>query len=142
MNYIRTGRDSKQLNFLGCSAIEKFSVADGNTHYSAKDGVLFYRPDGTINGITYYSFHYPPAKTDTYFEMIDKPMILSDSFCGNPYIETVKFSDKVYFDKIEKLRGTASSPDSLKKIVLAESPVWYAGSKLSEMGIKVEIVSE
>lgn len=140
LKYINTGRDSKQYNFLGCTALEKFSVADGNNYYSAKDGVLYYRPDGTMNGVTYYSFHYPPAKKDKYFETIDQPIIVSHTFYGNPYIETIKLS-KVYFQDVTQLRGNASSPVNLKKIILKAEPQWYYTQKLKEYGIEYEITS-
>jgi len=141
INSINTGRDNKQFNFTGCTSLEKFSVAEGNNRFSVKDGVLFYRPDGTINGVIYYSFHYPPAKSDKYFKMIDQPVIENNSFHGNPYIETVQFVDKCYFTDVSDITGNVASPTGLKKMIFSEDPGWYYRSKLSDCGIKIEVIS-
>lgn len=79
-------------NFLGCNNLSSFTVDSGNTKLFAKDGVL-YTGSATVNGVAYKSFFYPPAKTDANFTFVDDYNLAMDgySFCGNPYLKTVKF---------------------------------------------------
>ncbi len=93
-----------------------------------------------MNGIEYYSFHYPPAKTDSYFEMIDKPLIISGSFHGNPYLETLKFFNDVSPSNFGLKNGSETSLKNIKKVIFKKPPRSY--SKLIEQGIAVEVVSE
>lgn len=142
LKYINTGNNGKQYNFVGCTALKEFSVADGNKYYTANDGVLYFRNGSTMNGIEYATFHYPPAKTDAYFEFADQPVIVAYNFYGNPYLETVKFNNSVYFSDIGLLHGNSASPKNLKKIIFKEMPGWYYTNKLAEYGITVEAATE
>lgn len=142
LKYINTGKNSAQFNFLGCTALKEFSVSDGNKYYTVNDGVLYFRNGSTINGTEYAMFHYPPAKTDSFFEFADQPVIVTHNFYGNPYLETVKFNNAVYFSDIGILHGNSASPKNLKKIIFKVMPGWYYTNKLAEYGITVEEATE
>ena len=79
-------------NFLGCTNLSAFTVDANNPYLFAENGVL-YTGSATVNGVSYKSFFYPPAKTDSSFTFIDGYNLAMDgySFCGNPYLKTVKF---------------------------------------------------
>lgn len=79
-------------NFLGCNNLSAFTVDANNPYLFAENGVL-YTGSATVNGVSYKSFFYPPAKTDSSFTFIDGYNLAMDgySFCGNPYLKTVKF---------------------------------------------------
>lgn len=79
-------------NFLGCNNLSAFTVDTNNPYLFAENGVL-YTGSATVNGVSYKSFFYPPAKTDSSFTFIDGYNLAMDgySFCGNPYLKTVKF---------------------------------------------------
>ncbi|MBQ4572196.1 MAG: leucine-rich repeat protein [Clostridia bacterium] len=104
-------------NFLGCTSLSSFTVDSGNAKLFAKDGVL-YTGSATVNGVAYKSFFYPPAKTDANFTFIDGYNLAMDgySFCGNPYLKTVKFCQGalIYRD----LQDGAGMPVALTSISL------------------------
>lgn len=107
-----------RVNFLGCTNLSSFSVADGNTEYYAKDGVLYCKIASVIsNGVKYYDvFWYPPGKKDSVFVTpADTHLVFSGiAFCGNPYLTTLQFSESCRIDKTI-VTGEAA-PSSLRCI--------------------------
>ena len=109
--------NSVAWNFLGCSNLSSFTVDSGNSILFAKNGVL-YTGSSTVNGVAYKSFFYPPAKTDSSFTFVDNYNLAMDgySFCGNPYLKTVKFCQGalIYRD----LQTGIGKPTALTSILL------------------------
>ncbi len=110
--------NATRVNFLGCTNLSSFSVADGNTEYYAKDGVLYCKRASTIsNGTEYYSvFWYPPGKKDAVFVTpADTHLVFSGiAFCGNPYLTTLQFSESCRVDKT--IVNSEAAPPSLRCI--------------------------
>ena len=107
-----------RANFLGCTNLSSFSVADGNTEYVAKDGVLYCKRASIIsNGVEYYDvFWYPPGKKDAvFFTPADTHLTFSGiAFCGNPYLTTLQFSVSCRVDKT--IINSEAAPSSLNCI--------------------------
>lgn len=110
--------NATRVNFLGCTNLSSFSVADGNTEYYAKDGVLYCKRESIIsNGVKYYDiFWYPPGKKDSVFVTpADTHLAFSGiAFCGNPYLTTLQFSESCRVDKT--IVTSEAAPSSLRCI--------------------------
>ena len=83
--------------------------------------VLFiasYTGSSSVNGISYKSFFYPPGKTDSSFTFNDEYNLSIDgySFCGNPYLKTVKFCRGVRIDS--SLATGVGKPTALTTFML------------------------
>ncbi len=107
-------------NFRNCTKLASFYVAQGNTKYTAENGVLYY-PGFTINNLPSYGAFYPPAKADTAFAFPqDKTMYLDAyTFCGNPNLKEITIFG------ISRIDGAILSSDSrpinLEKIVASKN---------------------
>ncbi len=84
-------------NFYGCGNLSSFIVNSANTKYRSENGVL-YGGSLSVNSIKYTGVFYPPGKRDAYFELSNSSPIALDinSFCGNPYLETVRCPNDAY----------------------------------------------
>lgn len=75
--------------FMGCSSLESITVASGNSHFSAVDGILF-----DDDGKTLYA--YPAAKPETSYTVPEAVTnISSGAFLGNSSLKTVAIGTKV-----------------------------------------------
>ena len=69
--------------FDGCSGLTSLNVADGNTEFSAQDGVLYNSDKTTL-------LLYPAEKQDTTFAIPDSVTTIKDNaFSENSYLQTV-----------------------------------------------------
>lgn len=107
-------------NFRNCTKLSAFSVAEGNTSFSAKDGVLYYSAV-TTNNVSLNSAFYPPAKTSVTFSFpSDKGMYIdSSTFCGNPYLKELTLPQN---SRVDGAMLTADSrPINLEKIFASKT---------------------
>lgn len=75
--------------FDGCTALAKFQVAEGNTHFKVVDGVL-YSADGTV------LVSYPPAKAGKSFSVPSTVTeIAKHAFCSAANLTSVTIPDSV-----------------------------------------------
>lgn len=103
-------------NFRSCSRLSSFSVAEGNTSFTATDGVLYYASSFTSNDISFLNAFYPAAKTDTSFTFpADKPISFdANTFCGNPYLKEITIPENSRIDGA--MLSSDSRPLNLEKI--------------------------
>ncbi len=103
-------------NFRSCSKLSSFSVAEGNTSFTATNGVLYYSSSFTSNNISFLNAFYPAAKTDTSFTFpADKPISFdANTFCGNPYLKEITIPENSRIDGA--MLSSDSRPLNLEKI--------------------------
>lgn len=107
------------LAFLGCADLTEYKVADGNTTYTAKNGIL-YTADMT-NLVSY-----PAGKTDEVFNLPETVQYISDgAFFANTYVSEINLTDSLIslgtaaFSNCTSLKymeipaGVTELPDSL-----------------------------
>lgn len=107
-------------NFRNCSRLSSFNLAEGNTSFSAIDGVLYY-PSVTNNNISFFNAFYPTAKTDISFSFPSDMAISFDAntFCGNPYLKEFTISENSRIDGT--MLSSDSRPINLEKIFASQS---------------------
>ncbi len=107
-------------NFRSCSRLFSFSVAEGNSSFSAIDGVLYY-PSFTSNSISFFNAFYPMAKTDISFTFPSDMAISFDAntFCGNPYLKEITISKNSRID--DAMLSSDSRPINLEKILASQT---------------------
>ena len=77
--------DLGSLVFMGCTNITDFEVEDGNTHYSASEGIL-YKDDGTT------LLNYPAGRKDESFTIPEGVTIVHDgAFLGSESLKNIDF---------------------------------------------------
>ncbi len=120
-NYVETITLSSKVktiaspNFRSCSRLSSFSVSEGNTSFSAIDGVLYY-PSFTSNNISFSNAFFPAAKKDVSFTFpSDIPISFdANTFCGNPYLKEITISENSRIDGA--MLSSDSRPINLEKI--------------------------
>lgn len=107
-------------NFRSCSKLSSFSVADGNTSFTAINGVLYYS-SFTSNNISFSNAFYPTAKKDSSFIFpSDMPISFdANTFCGNPYLKEITISENSRIDGATL--SSDSRPLNLEKIIASKT---------------------
>ncbi|MBO4422384.1 MAG: leucine-rich repeat protein [Clostridia bacterium] len=101
--------------FVGCTALTKIDVEEGNVHYKSVDGVLF-------DSVSDELMQYPAGRTaKTYTVPAGTKGIYYEAFYWNGYIEQVIFNEELEFIGSWAFEGcsklnTPTLPDSLKDI--------------------------
>lgn len=114
-------------NFIGCTSLTAINLTKETNTLKSVDGVLFYlQSPSTDIGDVY--FVYPYGKQDSYFEFpsFGTIHVMADSFCGNPYLKTIKFKSNIGSFSVLSVHNSNNRPKNLEKIYLPDNEKQHA----------------
>jgi hypothetical protein len=122
---------SQANNFMGCSSLTAIN-AKNTDKVKSIDGVIYFTGVGnySTDGIQiskYTQFIFPAGKQVGNYEFPSEYEIYigENSFCGNPYITSAKFHNKVCFS-VTKLFNSKYTPGNLKKYYFPDNTEQHA----------------
>ena len=135
-------RDSQVENFMGCSNLTAIKTYKDTDLVKSIDGVLYFLDVGTFAtegiGISDYTqFIFPAGKQTSYYEFPAEYRIYigANSFCGNPYITSAKFRNKVGFGVLN-LFNSKYAPKNLKTYYFPDNEEQHAFYDNNERSFK------
>lgn len=121
------------MNFMGCSNLTAIYTSVDSSNVKSIDGVLYFINVGTVHTSTnpykFTQFVFPANKQVSHYEFPSeyKIHLKWNSFCGNPYIKSVKFKNRVTFEMVNFYDMQYSSKNLKTFYVLdnEDQHIWY-----------------
>ena len=127
--------DSQMKNFMGCSALTAINTYKNTDKVKSVDGILYFMGVGTASNSYmtlkgYTVFVFPAGKQVSNYEFPDDREIFinDDAFCGNPYLTSVRFRNRVLCASIVHVYNSQYAPKNLKKFTFPDDDAmrsWY-----------------